>query len=411
MSRASALLALAIVLAGAAMRSPGLMLAGALVGLTAALTQLWSRFGLRRVHYERRLATDRAVWGDEVALDVAVWNDKPLPLAWLSVDDYVSDEASIDGGSLLPSERPGLAVLRNVWTVGWFERVTRRLVIRADRRGTYEFGPVRLVVADLFGHGTAVEEHADRHLYIVRPRSVPVRFADSARRSLGALQARRSLFEDPSLFAGVRPYQPGDSHRRIHWRATARVGAPMTKRFDPSRAREVLIALDVQTIPGPYWALHFDEALLEGLIVAALSLARHAVADGAAVGLAAAGYTRTSERIVYLPPRGGDDQLAMIADVLGRLSQTPSAPFELLLSSLPQRLSPGTTILALGGRDPAPFAPLLRRLDASGYPVEYVAMGTSSWSAVSRLRALGLAAHTGALTPDWKTSDALVLAG
>jgi uncharacterized protein (DUF58 family) len=409
-SRAPALLAFLVVLAGAVLRSPGLVLSGVLVGLTFLLTQLWSRYGLRRLHYERSLESDRAVWGDEVALDVGVWNDKPLPLAWLSADDFVSDEATIEGAILMASDRPGLAVLRNTWSVGWFERVTRRLTIRADRRGSYEFGPVRLTVADLFGHGTAVEEHADRHLYIVRPRSVPVRFGDSARRASGALQARHSLFEDPALFAGVRPYQPGDSLRRIHWRATARVGSPVTKRFDPSRAREVLIALDVQTIPGPYWALHYDEPLLESLIVAALSLARHAVGEGAAVGLAAAGYTRTIERIVFLPPRGGDDQLATIADVLGRLSQTPSAPFEELLAALPMRLAPGTTILVLGGRDGAAYAPLLRRLDASGYPVEHVAMGAAAAGIAARMRALGLVARTGSLYPDWRTSDALVLA-
>jgi uncharacterized protein (DUF58 family) len=411
MSRASGLLALAMVVAGAVSRTPGLAVAGLLVALTALLTVLWSRYGLRRVRYERRLASDRAVWGDEVRLDVSVWNDKPLPLAWLAVDDYVTDGASVTGAELAPSERPGLLVLRNAWTVGWFERAVRHLTVRADRRGTFEFGPVRTSVADLFGHGTASEEHSDRTTYIVRPRSVPVRLAAADQHALGTLAARHGLFEDPALFAGVRPYQPGDSQRRVHWRATARVGMPVSKRFDPSRARGVLVALDVQTIPGPHWALHFDEDLLEGLIVAALSLARKAVGDGAAVGLAAAGFSRSIEPQVFLPPRGGEGQLAQIADYLGRLSQTPSAPFEWLLASLPARLTPGTAIQVVSGRDPAPYAGVLARLDASGYPVEYIGMGTSGGAGIRRLRSLGLVSKRASLNPDWRTGDALVLAG
>ncbi|MDA8203633.1 MAG: DUF58 domain-containing protein [Chloroflexi bacterium] len=411
MSRAGGLLAIVLIIVGAITSTPGLSFAGFLVGLTSLLTELWSRYGLRRVRYERRLANDRAVWGDEIGLDVSAWNDKPLPLAWLAVDDYVSEEASILGDNVQRSERPGLAILRSVWTIGWFERAARHLSISANRRGTFEFQSVRLSVADLFGQGAAAEEHAAPLRWIVRPRSVPVRSLGRDQHALDSLTARHSLFEDPSLFAGVRPYQPGDPIRRIHWRATARTGAPVSKRFDPSRTRDVLIALDVQTVAGPHWALHFDEDVLESLIVAALSLARHAVADGAAVGLAAAGYTASLRRLVFLPPRGGEDQLATIADFLGRLSEVPSAPFEHLLASLPPRLVPGTTIVVLSGRDPAPFGALLRRLDDTGYPVEFVAMGADAESAIARVRAFGLGARRATLTPDWRTGNALVLAG
>ncbi len=411
MSRATGLLAAALIVGGAVTSTLGLAFAGFLVGLASLLTELWSRYGLRRVRYERRLANDRAVWGDEIELDVAVWNDKALPLAWLAADDYVSEEAAISGGAVHRSERPGLAVLRNVWTIGWFERTVRHLSISANRRGTFEFQSVRLSVADLFGQGAAAEEHRASLRWIVRPRSVPVRSLGSDQHALGALTARHSLFEDPSLFAGVRPYQPGDPTRRIHWRATARTGTPVSKRFDPSRTRDVLIALDVQTVAGPHWALHFDDDLLESLVVAALSLARHAVADGAAVGLAAAGYTASLQRLVFLPPRGGEDQLATIADFLGRLSEVPSAPFEHLLASLPPRLAPGTTVVVLSGRDPAPYATPLRRLDESGYPVEFVAMGAHAESAIARVRAFGLGARRATLAPDWRTSNALVLAG
>lgn len=396
---------------GILLAAPGLVLVGLLALFAAFVTELWSRYGLRGLRYSRRLGRDRAVWGDELPLDVDVWNDKPLPLAWLTVDDYATEGAVVREEPLQPSERPGYTVLRSSWTVGWFERVVRHLTISADRRGVFSFGPVRVTVADLFGHGAAIDQHEDRGTYIVRPRSVPVRIAGTHHAPLGTLRARHGLFEDPSLFAGVRPYQRGDSLRRIHWRSTARTGAAVSKRFEPSRAREVLIALDVQTTPGPHWALHYDDDLVEGLMVAAASLARHAVGDGATVGIAAAAYSRTLSRFALVRPRSGQDQLAAIADLLGRLSEVPSAPFDQLLSHLPQTLAPGTNVIVLTARDPAPYLPALTRLDRSGYPVELVALGPEGHRAIARVRAYGLAGTLASLAPDWKTSDALVLAG
>ena len=71
--------------------------------------------------------------------------------------------------------------------------------------------------------------------------------------------------EDPAHFVGVRAYQPGDSPRRIHWRATARTGTPRSKRFEASRERELLLAVDVQTMPGPAVGAGFDAERVEAL--------------------------------------------------------------------------------------------------------------------------------------------------
>ncbi len=85
-------LGIGLVLLGAVAGAPPLVLVGVLVTLIALLRGLWTRYGLRSVDYERRLATDRAVFGDEFALDVVVWNRKLLPLPWLRADDFVPEE-------------------------------------------------------------------------------------------------------------------------------------------------------------------------------------------------------------------------------------------------------------------------------------------------------------------------------
>ncbi len=394
---------------GAVAGAPSLVLVGVLVVLVAVLRRLWSRFGLRSVVYERLLGTDRAVWGDEIPLDIVVWNRKPLPLPWLRAEDFVPDEMVIRERSLVRAERPGLAILDNTWSLAWYERVVRHLHVVADRRGVFRLDAVRLRVADLFARETAEEERSYPATYVVRPRTVPVRERLPARASLGERVAHTSLFRDPALFAGVRPYQPGDPLRQVHWRATARTGRTVVKRFDPSRQRELLLAVDIQTVEGPHWLMAYDEQLLEGLCVAAASLARQALAEGAECGLVAAAYAGTQQPVVWIPPSAGPGQLGRITDALARLSPGASAPYEHVLASLPRRVGAGATVVALSARPPVSFLAVLRRLARTGYAVQLVSMGPDAGVHAATARASGVPARTAELRPDWRTSDALVV--
>lgn len=410
MSTAS-LISVGLVIVGLALRAPGLILLGVLALGTTWLSTLWSRHGLREVRYSRRLANDRAVWGDSVELDVEIENRKLLPLAWLQADDFTTDNTVLAERRLEASERPGYSLLRNVWTLAPFERVLRRFHVVASHRGVYRFESVRLSVADLFGRDVAKVEERQGATLVVRPRTVPVRGTSSTVVPVGSRRARHGLIEDPALFAGVRPFQPGDPRRRIHQRASARLGRPVSKRFEPSTARQIVIALDVQTLDEPYWLLAYEESAVEGLIVAAASLARHLLAEGAAVGLAANGWTFSLAKTAWIPPRTGADQVARIADVLGRLSSVASVPFEHLLAELPALAPSGALVITVGVRDVAPHVAPLRRLRAIGFETRHVALGSAAGLHAARARQIGLDAIVGRLEPDWRTSDALTLAG
>jgi uncharacterized protein (DUF58 family) len=399
----------ALLALGALAGAPPLLLVGVLTLLAEALRSLWSRHGLRGVTYERRLGTDRAVWGDEIPLDVIVWNRKLLPLPWLHVDDFVSENVTVRERRLSRTDRPGLAALEHTWTLAWYERVVRHLHVVADHRGMFRFEGARIRVADLFARDTAEEENRDPLSFLVRPRTVPVRGAAPERAPIGERVAPWSLFRDPALFAGVRPYQPGDPMRHVHWKATARTGRPVVKRFDPSRSRELVVVLDVQTLEGPHWVMSYDEDLVEGLCVAAASLARRALAEGAECGLLAAAYTGTPQATAWVPPAGGAGQLARITDTIARLASFASAPFEHMIAAVPLRVGPGATVLAISARPPGPFLGSLRRLARSGYDIELVAMGPAAPEHAAGARAAGVRATVATLSPDWRTSDALVI--
>jgi uncharacterized protein (DUF58 family) len=404
------ILGLALAIIGALLAAPGLILLGGLTLLSRWLTTLWSRYGLRAVSYQRRLGSDRAVWGDEIALDVDVWNGKLLPLPLLLADDFATEGLAVQGRRLAASDLPGRGSLQNSWSLLWFERVIRHLRIEARRRGAFSFGPVRLTVSDLFERGTNSEERDLPATLIVRPRSVPVRSREPARAPLGSTRSRISLFHDPALFAGVRPYAAGDPLRQLHWRASARLDRHVSKRFEPVHERQVLLVLDLQTVEGPHWLMLYDDEMVEGLCVAAASLARRLLRDGAACGMLAGAQLSGGGQWTYLAPETSRGQLGRIDDALARMRPIITAPFETLLDAVPRRLRPGGTVVTLGVRDPSAWAGRLRRLQQMGYRTEHVALGASADEHASLLRKLGLRSRMGELNPDWRRADALVLA-
>jgi len=275
----------------------------------------------------------------------------------------------------------------------------------------YEFRSTQLQVADPFARELVGEERPALARYWVIPRCVPVRTSPASSQLPGTARVRRGLFEDPAQFAGVRPFQPGDPLRRIHWKATGRLGQPVSRRYDPGQEREVVLALDVQTIPGPFWRMQYEEELIEQLCMAAMSLGRSAIDDGVACGLTANAYSLGGRRVANLAPSAARGQASRLADELAALSRWPSMPFGVLLGQLARRVRPGTIVLAISAQPPAGFLPVMRRLAGTGHPVRLLAVGPEASGAVTAARALGVPAGIGRLDPDWRTADALELAG
>lgn len=406
----TAFLAILLLLAGTWLDVPIAIVLAIVVLLLEVVRTVWARSGLSRVAYRRELDRDRITWGEEIPTTIETWNRQRLPLPWLRAEDEMSP-------SVVVKERPlviggaGGRVLRNAWTLAPFERVRRRFHLSAERRGVYELGPVALSMGDLFAREAAREQRAEPQRFLVRPRVVPAVALEPRDTWGGQARARSGLSEDPARFAGVRDYAPGDPLRRIHPRASARLGRPVVKRFEPSRDREVLLALDVQTAAGFSWDPTVDEEEVEALFVVAASIARSLARDGAAFGLAAAGYHGAESRFAQLAVSEAPGQLERVFDLLARLSSHPSAPFERLLGMLVRVVRPGTTVVVITARDPAPYLAWLRRIERAGCRVVVVASGPDGVADAGRARRLGLAARSVRLDGPWRTATALSVTG
>jgi uncharacterized protein (DUF58 family) len=399
-------LAILLLLAGVFTAVPVAVVLALVILLLEIVRAVWARRGLSEVRYTRTLSRHRMTWGEEIPTTIEVWNRKGLPLSWLTANDGTSPGVTVRERSLEIGDE-GTRVLRNAWTLAPFERVTRHFHLGANRRGSYEVGPVDLAVGDLFAREAAVERRPVMDRFLVRPRTVPAGPLRRRDQWGGTDRAHAGLTEDPSRFAGVREYAPGDPVRRVHARASARLGRPVVKVFEPSRDREVLIALDVQTHAGRAWETTLDDSEVESLFVVAASIARSLAHEHASFGLAAAGYHGAESRFAMLPPSEAPGQIERVLDLLARLSSHPSADVDRLLAAIVRTVRPGTTVVVVTARDPSPFLGHLRRLERTGCPVVVVACGRNAEADAARARGAGLAARVAQLDGPWQTSESL----
>ena len=112
-------------------------------------------------------------------------------------------------------------------------------------------------------------------------------------------------------FLGLRTWRPGDSIRQVHWRTTARVGAPVVvQRAWESRGEH---AVDVPDVVGAAWedalcraAGAVEAGVSQGRCVRLMLPAEYAEhAPRMAVG-GAAGHRRLLDLLALLPPREGE---------------------------------------------------------------------------------------------------------
>jgi uncharacterized protein (DUF58 family) len=401
-----------MVLVGTLAGAPGVLLVAVLTVGYAALTIVWTRYGIRRIEYERRLGTNRAVAGDNVGLDVTIWNRKALPLPWVTAEEPVPARLSVRERPEMPAglEHQGTVLLRNDWALAWYERVVRHFHLDNVRRGSHWFGPADLGVRDVVGRLAREQRLGEPATLLVAPAMGELRQPEHPSSPLGERRTRHSLTVDPSLYAGVRPFQPGDSLRHVHWRATARIGRPVSRRFEPARGREVVLIVDVQTVADQPF-LTWDDDAFESLCVVAASLARRLLTDGASVGAAAANFAGSAQKYAWLPPRASLAQLPRVGELLARIGPVPSAPMSALLAWLTSRTPSGSTMMLLSARDPEPYLAALRRSRRLGLGVELVLVGPDAAENARIARAARLTTMTATIEPSWELPRAIALAG
>lgn len=374
-------LGVALVLAGLVGSAGAVVGLGVFLLLAGGLARAWAARSLDSVTFERRLTERRAFPGDTIHVRYRVTNRKALPLPFLELREQLPEPLCPPELDLPPSSATGAVLYKHATHLRWHERVTWPLDLQCPTRGYFRLGPALLRSGDGFGLFTNSRDEPATDGVVVYPRTVPLPdLGLPSARPLGERKGRQRIFEDPLRIAGVRDYEPGDSIRRIDWKATARRGALQSRLYEPSTTQHLLVALNIDTLTQAWQGYVPD--LLEANIVLAASLARWAHDERYAVGLLANGSLSESDRPINIAPGRAPDQLVRILEALGGIGPMTMTSLAALLEEEGHRLPFGVTIAAVSAQMPEPLAAALRRLHDSGHQVTVLTTVNDDWAGI-----------------------------
>lgn len=355
-----------IAVVGALERQVLLMLLALAVALAGLGARLWWDHAFRNLTFSRSFSTRRAFYNDEVTLELTVVNTKPLPITRFEVADEVSTNLLVQHHVLDRSQRPDRRLLRSVFSLGMYERVVYRYRIDCRHRGWHRFGPALATAVDPFGIVSRRNELPQDEGFLVYPRIVPVTSPIvPPRQPYGDFKPAQRLIEDPMRMAGVREYVPGDSPRRIHWRATARTGVMQTRVFEPSASPIAAIFLDTITFSYLWEGQNSD--LLELAITVTASIATQMLAERQQVGLYANAPIPERSRTLRVPPGRRPGQMTRILESLAMLTPAFGDRIEHMVMEEMPRLPWGAAVVIVTTRvTDAMQRTLLRLSRASG---------------------------------------------
>jgi uncharacterized protein (DUF58 family) len=294
---------LALIFVAILFDQPLLVVVGVLMFVIIGVTDVWAKYCLYNLNYQRHFSEQRVLFGEEVTVSLVIENAKLLPLPWVEIADNVPHRLSFPGQSTRVDLATSRLLLEHLFNPYWYERITRRYSVQCNARGVHTFGPTIVRSGDIFGFVTREETLPNWQFLLVYPLIVPLtRFGLPSRHPFGERQAPRRLLEDPSRVVGVRDYSYGDSLRRVNWKATARTMQLQSKVYEASTTYTLILFLSVASQLDQWYGIHPEREELA--VCAAASVANWAFDQGYAVGLYSNSLMFRPEESLTSPPEG-----------------------------------------------------------------------------------------------------------
>lgn len=370
LSRAWLWVAAGLIILGAFFSQPIFAL-GLVLSVALLIAWLWARWCLANLSVQRRFSHSRAFWGEEVNLDHIIVNNKALPLPWLAVEDNYPVALTLLSNTPSYASASRMMVFNAVFSLGWYERVTRHYRFKCSTRGEHLFGPLDVRAGDIFGLFRRSATVDVTGTLLVYPRYVPVeQLGIPARQPFGDYKSTEMLVTDPLRLRTVREYAYGDNPRHIHWKATARRATLQTRLFEPSATPQLYVFLNQDTFVNISEGM--DSQTLELAITVAASIANYALEQGWMVGLQVNAFAINSDRQVKLAPSRDADQFTRILEVLARIFGWSGLPIEELIRAQRHSLPRGATLVVVTGVVTGDLLDVLLALRRTGHPVTLI---------------------------------------
>jgi uncharacterized protein (DUF58 family) len=311
--------------------------------------------------------------GDRLQVTYTLRNTSRVPKFWLEIHNPTS----------LPGGLPGRAL-----SLGGSSERSWRVRTPLLRRGHFRIEPLQIRTGDPFGFFEASATVGQGVTLVVYPRLEPIPLWKLPASNIeGSHSLPERTLQTTPLATTIRPWAPGDSFNRIHWKSTARTGEIQVKEFDLEQTADAWIVLDLER------GIHTgrgDESSIEAAVRVAAAVADKAIHENRAVGVTASGH-----RTVVLPADRGGRQHLKIMQLLAAVEADGSSPLvEILVGSVGRLRRGMTAVVITPSADPSWVRPVatLRTRGVGCVAITLDAPAYERIAAVERAHAVSLPA-------------------
>jgi uncharacterized protein (DUF58 family) len=326
-----------------------------------------TRFGLADLEAGYRVDHRQGHVGDDLRTTYSISNASGLPKPWLEVYNPTD----------LPVPLPGRALGLRSWAQrSWIG------IVPLTRRGTYRIEPMVVRTGDPFGFFEASATVGRPTVITVFPKVLALpRWRLPNANLEGSHSAPERTLQTTPLATTVRPYAPGDSFNRIHWRSTARLGEIQVKEFDLEQTADVWLYVDLEA---SVQRGEGDISTVEESLRIAASIAHDAIVENRAVGLTTSGH-----RLVSIPADRGPRQRQKIMQLLAAVEGDGTTPLaEVLLTGLPKLRRGMTAVVVTPSRERV-WIRTLTSLRSRGVTAAVITLDAPSYEFAGRRRRPG----------------------
>lgn len=240
----------------------------------------------------RSLSPDVAAVGRESLVTVRVGVRTALPTAPGTWRDTIPRGLTAQARGVFPALGSGLRGAERV--------VQFSYVVAGERRGIHPLGPLQVTTSDPFGLARRTTVFGERTPVTVAPAVTDLpALNDFAGEAGGTLHTTNNQLGQGADNLIARPYAPGDSMRRIHWRATAHRDELMVRQEEQESTPEATVVIDRGVLRFSPEAMQAPgaDAGFEAAVSACVSVVTRLVHDGYAVEVIDSDGTPLAERI------------------------------------------------------------------------------------------------------------------
>ena len=316
----------------------------------------WSRQVAKQLFADARVVTSTVFPGEEVCIETTLRNDGSLGAIWTDLYLPITHPALLapkQGAytdiEMTQPEYKGQALHQKYTWVSGHQQLTAKQMLTAKSRGILTIPHIYLSTGDGFGIGNSRCGNAPTGdcTIIIYPKLYPVNLNQLLLKGSAMNPSKHGAYDDVTLLKNVRPYQHGDSFKRINWRMLAKQQDVMVNLYEQITPESIFFLLDLNSFsyqqrrPGGsdndmMDCVHQDELELAISLIASCITALSE--QGVACGLIIPGYESADAVFFYGENNSHrlDEILLLLAGISysGSPASWPGEQLELLTSGV-----------------------------------------------------------------------------